>query len=547
MTLTPTSARADLLRRELLVHRAHESLKTYMRLVWSAFEPGRELLWNWHLDAYCEHLEAWLRGEIRRMVFTVPPGSSKTSFGSLGAPTWWWLDHPETRFIFGSYDLPLVRKQNQQRRDLVASSRYRDLRPRWRLERGSLAKQYFANLQKGWMLATSVGAGVTGNHADYAIIDDPMRPADAHARDAREAVVTWWDGTLSSRFRDKRDPQWLVIMQRLAIGDLADELIGRGDCEHLLIPTEYDPRRSKVTVIDWRDPRRRPGQLLDPRRDPPKAVAKRKRRKDVFAAQDQQHPLSETGNIVSPQWFRRWTELPAGGRLVGTWDLTVGSGRDQDYAVGQIWYVLPPDAYVVHQVRAPMDLTETLFVFGALAAVWPSVDVWLVEKRANGKAVINVMRRRVRGVLEVHPEGETGDRVHACAPWIQSGNVHIPGPGAKRPAGWSRLDVPEYLDSLSLRGDEVERVRQLVLQATRWAPDDWVDTFLAEFAAAPGGAYNDCVDAAVQLLLWLRTDLGRGFAGAAPAPPAAAPADDNAVVPAAGYSTTSWRSRFGGH
>ena len=37
---------------------AQDSLAEFVRQAWHIIEPTTPLLWNWHLDAICEHLEA---------------------------------------------------------------------------------------------------------------------------------------------------------------------------------------------------------------------------------------------------------------------------------------------------------------------------------------------------------------------------------------------------------------------------------------------------------------------------------------------------------
>ncbi len=56
---------------------AREHLTDYGRLVWPLLNPRTALVWNWHMDAVCEHLEAVTRGLIPRLLIEIPPGHSK--------------------------------------------------------------------------------------------------------------------------------------------------------------------------------------------------------------------------------------------------------------------------------------------------------------------------------------------------------------------------------------------------------------------------------------------------------------------------------------
>ena len=61
---------------------AQDSLAEFVRQAWHIIEPTTPLLWNWHLDAICEYLEAVASGDLTRLIVNLPPRSDK----SLVAP-----------------------------------------------------------------------------------------------------------------------------------------------------------------------------------------------------------------------------------------------------------------------------------------------------------------------------------------------------------------------------------------------------------------------------------------------------------------------------
>ena len=61
---------------EALTDFAREDLATFARLAWPEINPGVELIWGPHNEAICLHLEAVTRGDIRRLLINVPPGST---------------------------------------------------------------------------------------------------------------------------------------------------------------------------------------------------------------------------------------------------------------------------------------------------------------------------------------------------------------------------------------------------------------------------------------------------------------------------------------
>jgi hypothetical protein len=74
---------------------------------------------------------------------------------------------------------------------------------------------------RGFPLATSVGGTLTGRGGDLIVIDDPLKPDDAHSETKRNAAKEWFKKTLLSRLDDKRTGAIVIVMQRVHMDDLA--------------------------------------------------------------------------------------------------------------------------------------------------------------------------------------------------------------------------------------------------------------------------------------------------------------------------------------
>ena len=113
------------------------------------------------------------------------------------------------------------------------------------------------------------------------------------------------------------------------------------------------------------------------------------------------------------------------------------------------------------QIRARTDCPTTVKAVRELSARWPNCIARLIEDKANGSAVIQMLSNEVPGILPVNPEGGKEARAAAVSPLIEAGNVYLPHP--------------------------------------LYAP--WVTHFIEECAAFPNGAHGDQVDAMTQALL----------------------------------------------
>ena len=120
----------DEINREL----ASRHLSEFIQLLWRQIDPG-PFVPGWHIDVICAHLEAVSRGEIRKLLITVPPRHMKSISVSVAWPAWVWaqdaegvggpLQGPGTRFLFASYARSLSVRDSVKCRRLIQSPPYR--------------------------------------------------------------------------------------------------------------------------------------------------------------------------------------------------------------------------------------------------------------------------------------------------------------------------------------------------------------------------------------------------------------------------------------
>ncbi len=453
---------------------AEDGLAKFVELAWPQVEPGR-FMSNWHVELICEHLEAVHRCEIRDLLIEIPPGCMKSLTVAVFYPAWVWSRDPGHKFIFATYAQDLSDRDAKRHRDLIASPWYQ---ARWGAAcsiGGDQVQQvrFFENAQKGFRFSTSVGGIATGRHADTLVFDDPNKAqdADAGSSEARERFDkshTFWSRTMATRQANPDTTRRIVIAQRLHDDDVPGRLRAEG-YECLTLPMRYDPKIVSVPLPSKSDPREEPGELLWPDRFREEGVALLERRLGPIAAaaQLQQTPVPDSGALFKMEHFRFWKRLPdlASATVIASWDCTFKGSDDSDFVVGQVWARVGADFYLLDQVRGRWTFTETCKALKALAAKWPDAVAKLVEDKANGSAVIDVMKRSVSGLLPVEPQGGKEARANAVSPLYAAGNVYIPDP--------------------SNHGCE------------------WVSDYMTEHVRFPRGANDDQVDCATQALSYL--------------------------------------------
>jgi predicted phage terminase large subunit-like protein len=483
---------ATLLKRPSLLveidsERALRSLREFVRQAWVIVEPSTPFVPGFHIDAIIDHLEAVTRGEIRNLLINVPPRHMKSLLVSVFWPAWEWIRWPERRWLYSAYAASLSIRDSVKFRRLIESPWYQ---ARWGdrfdLTSDQNTKVRVDNSRSGYRIATSVGGSATGEGGDRIICDDPHNVQEVESDSVRKGTLDWWAVVMSTRVNDPKTTAMVVVMQRCHQQDLSGHLLEQGGWEHLCLPGEYEGPTC-ATSIGFSDPRTTIGELLWKERFGPKEIEDLKRSLGSYAAagQLQQRPSPLGGGIFKRHWWRYWqppganlppvvVQLPDGTyqsipaiyrpqrvEQIESWDCSFKDLVTSDYVVGQVWGRLGAYYFLGDQVRDRMDCPTTVKAVRELSQRYPGSLAKLIEDKANGSAVIQMLKHEIEGILAVNPEGGKVPRAMAVSPLIEAGNVYLPHP--------------------------------------LYAP--WVNDFIEECAAFPNGAHDDQVDAMTQALL----------------------------------------------
>jgi predicted phage terminase large subunit-like protein len=380
-------------------------------------------------------------------------------------PCWEWIRWPERRWLYASYAESLSIRDSVRCRRLIQSPWYQKLfGDRFALTGDQNEKHRFENNRGGCRIASSVGGANTGEGGDRIVCDDPHNIQEAESDLIRKNVCDWWDRVMSTRLNDPKTGARVIIMQRVHEADLAGHVLEQGGYEHLCLPAEYEGAR-RPTSIGWSDPRKEVGELLWPEHCGAPEIQDLKLRLGSYgtAAQLQQRPSPAAGGIFKRHWWNYLIgqpDLAECDEMIQSWDLSFKDGARSSYVVGQVWGRWGAQMALLDQVRAKLTFPETLGKFRELTAKWPQATAKLVEDKANGPALIAMLKSEIPGIVAVQPGGTKEARAHAVTPLIEAGNVILP-------------------------------------QASV-AP--WIEDFVEEFAAFPKGAHDDQVDACTQAL-----------------------------------------------
>lgn len=435
------------------------SFYDFVKMAWPIAEAGTPYVDNWHVGCISEHLQALTELQLRYLVLNVPPGCMKSRLTGLFWPVWTWIrDSGYSRWGNWSFDLGLVLREAEAVYNLISTQWFQ---ARWsdrvRFEDRSPAMGEFWTPAKGLMFASTTPKGdATGWHFDYWRIDDPHKP-QTMSKVTLEESRRWWYQTLPSRKRTPATHRGLLVMQRLHETDMS--ALAQEDGWYMLrIPMRWE--RPKYSIpsspipVAHPDPRREQGELLWPARFDEVEVKKLEKRLGVngTASQLQQRPAPEGGATFRRDWFRTWVAkgAPTGhiadaAAMVGgspifkelpeQFDETIVSIDcafkkldDSDFVCIQVWGRKGEDFFLLDQDKDRMRFADTCQAVLAISQKWPYARPILIEDKANGSAVIDVMTETVPGIEPVNPDGGKESRANAVTGAYKGGHVYHPDP-----------------------------------------------------------------------------------------------------------------------
>ncbi len=440
-----------------------------------------------HLDVLDAALQRVSTGELTRLIVTMPPRHGKSERVSKKFPAWHLGRNPDDEMIVAAYSIDLARGFSRLARDTLGA--HRDVFGCAVDKDKSSAEEWGVEGHRGGLVAAGVGGPITGRGARIAIIDDPVKNAeDASSETMREKLWEWYQSTFYTRLTP--DGRIIIVMTRWHEDDLVGRLLQK-EQEEIATGEHVGEKWTVINFPAIAEDRdilgRQIGEPLWPEYGFD-LVKLDKIRQDVgsyvFNALYQQRPAAQEGNMFKRHWWRYWQRpgqnLPPVPVRIGdqvyqiqpetlparfdeqlqSWDCTFKDSDGSDLVCGQAWGREAVNKYLLDQALDRMDIVRTMDEILSMTTKHPKARLKLIEDKANGSAVMQMLKRKVSGLVAVQPEGGKIARASAAAPEVEAGNVYLPHP----------MIAP------------------------------WVTNFIDTFASFPKVAHDDQVDAFSQAM-----------------------------------------------
>jgi len=433
---------------------------------------------SWFARHVCHALDEFVAdvqaGKRPILIFQAPPQHGKSEIVSRKFPAYLLGKFPELRIGAASYSDELAGCMAQDVRRNLASPEHQALFPpseqsrRYDINRIS---EFTAPGGLGGYIGVGIGAGLTGRPVDIGIIDDPTKnEQEALSLTVKERHWSWYQSVFTTRLSECSGQ--IIMATSWAEDDLPGrvmtEIAGNPRLHVLKFPAINSPGEAGYDPeLKYRGP------CVPELHSMEKLLETKALLSDYWwAALYQQSPRALGGNVFKQDSIRYYLpkDLPAKfDRVLASWDCTFKDTDGTDFVVGQVWGKSGARSFLLDQVRARMSFTKTVHAVGDLKNKWTQVREILIEDKANGPAVIDVLKVSVPGIIPIEPDGSKLARAHAITSFWEAGNIHLPHP-----------DI---------------------------AP--WVKDFVAELLSFPAAAHDDQVDAMTQALRRLYPAFGR--------------------------------------
>lgn len=402
---------------------------------------------------------------FQNLLVNIPPGFAKSRIISVLFVAWVWTRWPEWTVIAMSVNPRVAMRDADYCRNLCKSAWYREtFRPEWDFSDTQDAKILYRNTAGGWRLSLGYFAEMVGDRAHAMILDDPNNPQEVHSETVRDSVNQRFDDVLYNRVNDLRVSVRIGIQQRTHVRDFTGHVLAerKEHWEHLKLPMEATEKnrcqcptcRTGKTSLGWMDPRK-PGELIFNLRFPEDVLATFRAQSYTWAGQYQQDPVQAAGNLFREKWWRfwrfdweaevpeladrtivipdrtQWTEWAEDSLISGDMSFKK-TKRGSKVALG-VWLRHGAGRFLVDLRWDRMGMVESATALDELCSAYPFIALKLIEEKANGAAVIDVLSqgamkdsKPIEGLVGEQVEGSKEARAWAVSPLVEAGNVFLP-------------------------------------------------------------------------------------------------------------------------
>lgn len=284
--------------------------------------------------------------------------------------------------------------------------------------------------RKGQYNARGVDQAINGIRAHLMICDDPYANyADAQSDIIREKTTKWYDADATGRTEAK------TIIINISTRYHDEDIIGhvRYIAEEV---KQNDPSFELPEVITFKAEaeidnefaydERKKGEYLIP--EFKNKYLKIKHGDPItWACVYQQTPINTLGLLLKLENLKEYLYNIKHDNIFISIDTNMkATAVDGDKAGITIWQYTHPNKYLVDFVYEQYNFVELVNCITTLIHSYPNYSAILIEGRASGDALADILRTKFPRIMVVEPTKSKVERFQSCLPEFHAGNVWLP-------------------------------------------------------------------------------------------------------------------------
>lgn len=280
-----------------------------------------------HHKLILREMQACMATPHGRLMIMAPPGSAKSTYASVVAPSWYLGTQANRRIILASYGDDLARRHGRRTRQMLKSSEATAILQCGLLD-DSRAADEFGLTNGSEYIACGIMGGVTGNRAHGIVIDDPVKGREqADSQVIRDRTMQAYEDDLLTRLIPGG---WVVIINTRWH---EDDLCGR------ILPSDWAGESGDIVCRDgntWRvlclqaecatqtDPIKRSiGEMLWPEWFDDKHWSQFRLNRRTWSSLYQQRPAPDDGILFRKADMATYERAPDNLQIIGASDYAV--------------------------------------------------------------------------------------------------------------------------------------------------------------------------------------------------------------------------------
>lgn len=332
-----------------------------------------------------QELEAVERGEVKRLMVLMPPGSAKSTYASILFPPWFMGRNPVASVLGVSNTTELAERFSRRVRNICAGGDFSRVFG-FGVSEDSAAAGNWETTKGGEFFAAGMGAAIAGRRADLGLIDDPIKTRQE--ADSERVRQTHWDWYLNDFItRLKPGARQILIQTRWHEDDLGGRILEReADAWRVvklpMLAIADDPLGRKLGERLW--PEWFTDEMID--------TAKRDTRS--WNALYQQDPVPDEGDYFKRDNFSEYDSAPASLRVYAASDFAVTEGAGDFTEHGIFGVDANTNVYVLDWWRGQTQSDEWIERLCDLAIAHRPL-VWFGESGPIRRAIEPFLMRRI--------------------------------------------------------------------------------------------------------------------------------------------------------